>query len=115
VPATSWAKAISISWWKKVLSDIWDDAQNLIRVSRIDKPEASMLAPDQSSFVGENLKLRLLNAIVDARSVACRYRVAGQYRPLTSNLANVMLDEVDKELEKRGWFGFNAGSIGISS
>lgn len=62
VPATSWAKAISMSWWEKVLSDIWNDAQNLIRVSRIDKPEASMLAPDQSYFVRENLKLRLLNA-----------------------------------------------------
>jgi uroporphyrin-3 C-methyltransferase len=62
VPATSWAKAISMSWWEKVLSDIWDDAQSLIRVSRIDKPEASMLAPDQSYFVRENLKLRLLNA-----------------------------------------------------
>ena len=61
-PATSWAKAISMSWWEKVLSDIWDDVQNLIRVSRIDKPEASMLAPDQSYFVRENLKLRLLNA-----------------------------------------------------
>ncbi|MEY4727346.1 MAG: hypothetical protein RLZ36_1973 [Pseudomonadota bacterium] len=62
VPATSWAKAISMSWWEKVWSDIWDDAQSLIRVSRIDKPEASMLAPDQSYFVRENLKLRLLNA-----------------------------------------------------
>jgi uroporphyrin-3 C-methyltransferase len=62
VPATSWAKAISMSWWEKVWSDIWNDAQSLIRVSRIDKPEASMLAPDQSYFVRENLKLRLLNA-----------------------------------------------------
>jgi uroporphyrin-3 C-methyltransferase len=62
VPTTSWAKAISMSWWEKVLSDVWDDARSLIRVSRIDKPEASMLAPDQSYFVRENLKLRLLNA-----------------------------------------------------
>ncbi|HQR86395.1 MAG: hypothetical protein B7Y59_03460 [Burkholderiales bacterium 35-55-47] len=62
VPTTSWAKAISMSWWEKVLSDIWDDAHGLIRVSRIDKPEASMLAPEQSYFVRENLKLRLLNA-----------------------------------------------------
>jgi uroporphyrin-3 C-methyltransferase len=62
VPATSWAKAISMSWWEKVWADIWNDAQSLIRVSRIDKPEASMLAPDQSYFVRENLKLRLLNA-----------------------------------------------------
>jgi uroporphyrin-3 C-methyltransferase len=62
VPATSWAKAISMSWWEKVWSDIWSDAQSLIRVSRVDHPEASMLAPDQSYFVRENLKLRLLNA-----------------------------------------------------
>ena len=62
VPASSWAKAISMSWWEKVLSDVWDNAQNLIRISRIDKPEASLLAPDQSFFVRENLKLRLLNA-----------------------------------------------------
>jgi uroporphyrin-3 C-methyltransferase len=62
VPTSSWAKAISMSWWEKVLADVWDDAQSLIRVSRIDKPEASLLAPDQSYFVRENLKLRLLNA-----------------------------------------------------
>jgi uroporphyrin-3 C-methyltransferase len=65
VPAaltSSWAKAISMSWWEKVLADIWDDAQHLVRVSRIDKPEASLLAPDQSYFVRENVKLRLLNA-----------------------------------------------------
>ena len=61
-PATSWAKAISMHWWEKVLTDIWDDAQSLIRVSRIDRPEVSMLAPEQSYFVRENLKLRLLNA-----------------------------------------------------
>jgi uroporphyrin-3 C-methyltransferase len=62
VPATSWAKAISMSWWETVLSDLWAHAHSLIRVSRIDKPEASLLAPDQSYFVRENLKLRLLNA-----------------------------------------------------
>ena len=62
LPTSSWAKAISMSWWEKVLSDIWEDAQNLIRVSRIDRPEASMLTPEQSFFVRENLKLRLLNA-----------------------------------------------------
>jgi uroporphyrin-3 C-methyltransferase len=51
-----------MSWWEQVLGDIWDDARNLVRVSRIDRPEASLLAPEQSYFVRENLKLRLLNA-----------------------------------------------------
>jgi uroporphyrin-3 C-methyltransferase len=61
-PASSWARAISMSWWEQVLGDIWDDARSLVRVSRIDRPEASLLAPEQSYFVRENLKLRLLNA-----------------------------------------------------
>lgn len=63
VPAaeSSWARAISMSWWEQWLSDAWQTARQLIRVSRIDRPEASLLAPDQSYFVRENLKLRLLN------------------------------------------------------
>ena len=62
VPTSSWARAISASWWERVLTDIWSDVRGLVRVSRLDQPEASLLAPDQSYFVRENLKLRLLNA-----------------------------------------------------
>lgn len=61
-PSSSWARAISASWWERVLRDIWGDVRGLVRVSRLDQPEASLLAPDQSYFVRENLKLRLLNA-----------------------------------------------------
>jgi uroporphyrin-3 C-methyltransferase len=57
----SWARAISMSWWEKMLNDVWRNAQGLVRISRIDRPEASLLAPEQSYFVRENLKLRLLN------------------------------------------------------
>lgn len=57
----SWARAISMSWWEKILNDLWRNAQGLVRISRIDRPEASLLAPEQSYFVRENLKLRLLN------------------------------------------------------
>jgi uroporphyrin-3 C-methyltransferase len=57
----SWARAISMSWWEKMLNDLWRNAQGLVRISRIDKPEASLLAPEQSYFLRENLKLRLLN------------------------------------------------------
>jgi uroporphyrin-3 C-methyltransferase len=34
----------------------------LVRVSRIDRPEAALLAPEQAFFLRENIKLRLLNA-----------------------------------------------------
>jgi uroporphyrin-3 C-methyltransferase len=50
-----------MSWWEKMLNDLWRNAQGLVRISRIDRPEASLLAPEQSYFVRENLKLRLLN------------------------------------------------------
>jgi len=39
-----------------------DEARKLLRVSRIEQPEAALLSPEQSFFLRENLKLRLLNA-----------------------------------------------------
>lgn len=45
-----------------VLSQVWAEARSLVRVTRIDAPEAALLAPDQAFFLRENLKLRLLNA-----------------------------------------------------
>jgi uroporphyrin-3 C-methyltransferase len=38
------------------------EARNLVRVSRIENPEAVLLSPEQSFFVRENFKLKLLNA-----------------------------------------------------
>jgi uroporphyrin-3 C-methyltransferase len=41
---------------------VWDEARSLLRVTRIDHPDALLLAPEQAYFVRQNLKLRLLNA-----------------------------------------------------
>ena len=49
-------------WSQRVLGGVWAQARQLLRVSRIDQPEAALLAPEQSFFLRENLKLRLLNA-----------------------------------------------------
>ncbi len=53
----------------KVLSDgqslvrqVWSDMKGLIRVTRIDRPEAMLIAPEQAYFLRENLKLRVMNA-----------------------------------------------------
>lgn len=40
----------------------WSEARSLLRVTRIDNPEALLLAPEQAYFVRQNLRLRLLNA-----------------------------------------------------
>ena len=50
------------AWWQRSLQLVLDEVRGLVRVSRIDHPEAVLLTPEQSFFVRENLKLLLLNA-----------------------------------------------------
>jgi uroporphyrin-3 C-methyltransferase len=45
-----------------VMDRVLVEARGLLRVSRIDSPEAALLAPEQGFFLRENLKLKLLNA-----------------------------------------------------
>ena len=49
-------------WATRLLVNVWGEVGKLLRVSRIDQPEAALLTPDQGFFLRENLKLRLLNA-----------------------------------------------------
>ncbi len=66
VAATGFARFVDTqalsSWSGRVLQGLREDAQSLLRVSRIDRPEAALLAPEQSYFLRENIKLKLLNA-----------------------------------------------------
>jgi uroporphyrin-3 C-methyltransferase len=48
-------------WWERWRDAVWEDARSLVRVSRVDQPEAALLAPEQAFFLKENLKLKLLN------------------------------------------------------
>lgn len=61
----SWAAEWS-AWmhqaWEKFGASIWHEVRSLVRVSRIQNPEAMLITPDQSFFLRENLKLKLLNA-----------------------------------------------------
>jgi uroporphyrin-3 C-methyltransferase len=63
------ASAASASWGgvlgergRFLLLTLWQEVKSLVRVTRIDEPDAMLLAPDQAFFLRENLKLRLLNA-----------------------------------------------------
>ncbi|MGJ7520087.1 uroporphyrinogen-III C-methyltransferase [Variovorax sp. LT1P1] len=49
-------------WWKRILMAVQAEARSLVRVGRIERPEAVLLSPDQTFFLRENLKLKLLNA-----------------------------------------------------
>ena len=63
---TSWLPGVDTlalrDWSGRVAGSLWLEASQLLRVSRIDQPEAALLAPEQAFFLRENLKLRLLNA-----------------------------------------------------
>jgi uroporphyrin-III C-methyltransferase len=48
--------------WSKWSQEMWEDVRQLVRVRSVETPEALMLSPNESFFVRENLKLRLLNA-----------------------------------------------------
>jgi uroporphyrin-3 C-methyltransferase len=69
VAAAPAASAASAAWGgvlgersRFVLLTVWQEVKSLVRVTRIDEPEAMLLSPDQAFFLRENLKLRLLNA-----------------------------------------------------
>ena len=53
-------------WFSRVFSHtlalLQEEARSLLRVSRIERPEAALLAPEQAFFLRENTKLKLLNA-----------------------------------------------------
>ncbi|MDP1648024.1 MAG: uroporphyrinogen-III C-methyltransferase [Rubrivivax sp.] len=48
--------------WRHFGEQVWQEVKGLVRVTRIDNPEAMLVAPEQAFFLRENLKLRLLNA-----------------------------------------------------
>jgi len=48
--------------WDDLAQAVWGETRDLVRVTRIDHPEAALVAPEQAFFLRENLKLRLLNA-----------------------------------------------------
>ena len=53
--------ASDATWWERGLRLVRQEVRSLVRVGRIERPEAVLLAPDQVFFLRENLKLKLLN------------------------------------------------------
>lgn len=48
--------------WETLWRNVWQGLSDLVRVSRIEHPEAALLAPEQAYFLRENIRLQLLNA-----------------------------------------------------
>jgi len=48
--------------WIRFLRGVWNDLRNVIRIEVNDRPAAPLITPEQSFFLRENLRLRLLSA-----------------------------------------------------
>jgi len=75
------ASAAPAGWWERSVSLVGEEARRLVRVGRIDQPEAALISPEQSFFLRENLKLKVLNARLGL--------MARQYDSVRSDLTTV--------------------------
>jgi len=49
-PVSTWARAISATWWEQWLREVGTQVADLVRISRIDQPEATLLSPEPRFF-----------------------------------------------------------------
>jgi uroporphyrin-III C-methyltransferase len=62
VMAADGESAMAKAWWQGAWDVFKREARSLLRVSRVENPEAVLLSPEQGFFIRENLKLKILNA-----------------------------------------------------
>jgi uroporphyrin-3 C-methyltransferase len=110
------------AWWARWREAVWEDARGLVRVSRIDQPEAMLVAPEQAFFLRENMKLKLLNVrlsllarqndaaraeVVAANTALYKYfdpssrrtqSVAGQLQQVQAQVRTAELPRIDETL-----------------
>ncbi len=61
-PMESKGTAAVLDFAAELARDVWREMRGLIRIERLDHAEPVLLAPEQSAFLRENLKIRLLSA-----------------------------------------------------
>ncbi len=61
-PAARPSADADASAWARFMRELWRDTRELVRIERMDRPDLPLLAPGQTYFLRENLKLRLLGA-----------------------------------------------------
>ena len=111
-PALAWFdKDRLLNVLRSAAEGVWAEARQLLRVSRIDQPDAALLAPEQAFFLRENFKLRLLNArlgLLSRQTETARTDLAnaalwlGKYFDATSRktqAAQQLLQQVQSQLK----------------
>ena len=109
-PGGPWQQLLN--WSQRGAQIVWQEARSLVRITRIDRPEAMLISPDQAFFLRENLKLRLLNArlallsrqtptalsdLQGAQQMMARYfDMNARKSQLTQGLMTEVLEQADK-------------------
>ena len=106
---TSWQDSMQ-NFWQKNWQIVRAELVKLVRVSRIENPEAVLLSPEQTYFLRENLKLKVLNARLgllgrqiqsaktDLLSVAEDVRKYSDPRSKQAQLLQAQLNQVQAQL-----------------
>ena len=76
--------AADAPWWRRLAGELSQNLGEMVRIRRMDKPEALLLSPEQAFFLRENLKMRLLDARLallqrDGATYQADLAAAGQY------------------------------------
>jgi uroporphyrin-3 C-methyltransferase len=61
-PVANPPRFVILRWWEEAWQATTQELRQLVRVSRVETLDAALLSPEQSFFVRENFKLKLLNA-----------------------------------------------------
>lgn len=72
-------------WWGRWRDAVLAEARGLVRVSRIDHPDAMLVAPEQAYMLRENMKLKLLDvrlSLIARQNEAARADVAAASQAL---------------------------------
>ena len=85
--------AADANLWMRFWREAWIELKQLVRVKQVDQPEAPLLAPAQSYFLRENLKLRLIGARLsllarDAQSYKADLKAARDWLQRYYDVAN---------------------------
>lgn len=101
-------------WSGRMLEVVREEVRGLVRVSKIENPDVALLSPEQSFFVRENFKLKVLNArlgllsrqtdaaradLVAASNSLTRYFDAGSRKTQTAQAALQQLQTQMRTLE----------------
>lgn len=64
LPAVTEAGVVdqSLHYLEALAADVWDEVRTMVRLERLDRADPALLAPAQSTFLREHVKIRLLTA-----------------------------------------------------